>query len=429
MTTTPNTQSKIAKDQNTLVTATDIYADYAITQNAAMGSEVEYLVATPDNRLISPALHDTLKSVLSEADIAVSDEPLASIFELKTGAHRAAAPLIAEMAQASHNFKTQIERAGFSVHQIGYLGNINLKDAMAARLPSERADGLLEHFIKTGHELCARQPLMTTSVHLSIGYADIDDAYDAGRILMALTPSLTALCENTGGVFDGQMCRFNPSATIRLSQQDGRAGLSPVICAAANGEDMMRRQANHIFLTPMMMHIDETGAMRVTDESGMQPNMHHLQSRNLATRSNAMLSESMQYHMLKLTSLRDSFGRMTGKRIEVRMADNGPFQHNLLAKIGEAVGLDKDRRADIARDLKQAGLDPFAMTSGPSCITALNHVAMHREHAMKIPLGKSSTGHITSRLLDILDDGSDDIALARSTLKQGPAPTPIILRM
>lgn len=429
MTTTPNTQSKIAKDQNTLVTAADIYADYAITQNAAMGSEVEYLVTTRTGNLIAPAAHDTIKNDLSAAGIAVSDEPLASIFELKTGAQTEAALMIAEMDDLSTAFNTRIQQSGFAVQQAGYLGHITLNDAMDARLPSERADGLLEHFIQNGQEMCARQPLMTTSVHLSLSYADLDHAYDMSKTLMVLTPVLTALCENTGGFFDGKACDFNPSAMIRLSQRDGRGGLSPVICTAEDSEDLLRRQASHLYNTPMMMHLDANGSMRVTNDAGLHPSLNDLQKVGLNTASNAMLSESMQYHMLKLTSLRNSFGQMTGKRLEVRMADNGPFQHNLMARIGETIGLNADLRGDIIRDLSKLGLNPFAPETARASVQALNNVATMRHGAMKVPMGNSTVGHIAARLLDFLDTGSDDIAMARDTLKRGPAPTPIILKM
>lgn len=428
MTTTQNT-AKIAKDQNTLVTAADIYADYAITQSAAMGSEVEYLVTTKAGQLISPATHEVLKADFAAAGIAVSDEPLASIFELKTGAQTEAAAMIAEMDSLSADFNARVEQFGFTVQQAGYLGHMTLNDAMAARLPSERADGLLEHFIQNGQEMCARQPLMTTSVHLSLSYADLDHAYQMSKILMVLTPVLTALCENTGGFFDGKACEFNPSAMIRLSQRDGRGGLSPVICAAEDSEDLIRRQASHLYNTPMMMHLDATGSMRVTNDAGQHPSLRDLQNVGLNTASNAMLSESMQYHMLKLTSLRNSFGQMTGKRLEVRMADNGPFQHNLMAHIGETIGLNADLRNDIIRDLTKLDLNPFTTETARTSVQALNSVATLRHGAMKVPMGNSTVGHIAARLLDFLDTGSNDIALARSTLKQGPAPTPIILAM
>jgi hypothetical protein len=133
--------------------------------------------------------------------------------------------------------------------------------------------------------------------------------------------------------------------------------------------------------------------------------------------------------MLKLTSLRNSFGQMTGKRLEVRMADNGPFQHNLMARIGETIGLNADLRNDIIRDLTKRGLNPFTTETARTSVQALNNVATLRHGAMKVPMGNSTVGHIAARLLDFLDTGSDDIALARSTLKQGPAPTPIILKM
>lgn len=436
MTTTasPATASKIAKDLNDLVLPADIRRDYQIMQNPAMGSEVENVVTTPQSNLIDVATHDRLKDALASAGVPVSDEPLASIFEVKTGAHRNAEAMIGEMRKLNETFAACVRDEGYQPAKTGYLGHISLKDAMDHRIPSERADGLLEHFIQNGQDICARQPLMTTSVHLSVSYADMDHLYEMGKILMVLTPSLTALCENTGGVSDGQPVTFNPTAKIRLSQQDGRGGLSPVITAATSADDLMQRQADHIFTTPMMMHLDEKGTMQITDPDGKHPTMRDLQSRGLNTQSNALLSESMQYHMLKITSLRDSFGRMNGKRLEIRMADNGPFQHDFMALIGEAVGLNPAFRADLTRKLQQSGLDPYDPQTGQAANHALAAVAGNRAGAMEEKFGSTSVGAVAALLLDTLTEhyGSsapramDSVTAARKVLQGSQPATPVI---
>ncbi len=420
--------SKTAKNKQTLVTRADILRDYLITQTPAMGSEVEYIVTDNRSRLIGVDDHDRLKDALHQAGIPVTDEPLASIFEVKTKAHQSASPMIAEMAALHRAFSAAIRDNGYRPAQIGYLGNLTLNQAMAGRIPSERADGLLEHFIRNGQDMCARQPLMTTSVHLSLSYADIDHAYRMAKLLMVLTPSLTALCENTGGVFDGKPCAFNPSATIRLSQQDRRGGLSPVITAATDPLDLMHRQAAHICATPMMMHMDKDGVMRVTDERGRNPSLDSLTDKNLNTRSNALLSESMQYHMLKLTSLRNKFGQMTGKRLEVRMADNGPFQHDFMAVIGEAVGFNPAFRDALGEKLKTVGLDPFAPQTGPASEAALGAVAADRNGAMTKPFGTTSVGGVATLLLDLLEAhyGRDAVSDARNVMTRGKPPVPAI---
>lgn len=421
--------SKTAKNELDLVTQEDILRDYLITQNPAMGSEVEHIVTNDRSQLITVEDHDRLKETLHRAGIPVTDEPLASIFEVKTKAYQSAAPLIAEMASLHQRFSAAVRDQGYGPAQIGYLGHLTLAQAMAGRIPSERADGLLEHFIRNGQEMCARQPLMTTSVHISLSYADIDHAYRMGKLLMVLTPSLTALCENTGGIFDGKPCDFNPSASIRLSQTDRRGGLSPVITAATFPLDLMQRQARHICTTPMMMHLDKGGAMRVTDEQGRHPALEDLKKKKLNTRSNALLSESMQYHMLKFTSLRDEFGRMEGKRLEIRMADNGPFQHDFMAVIGEAIGFNPAFRAALTEKLQAVNLDPFAPQSGPASEAALDAVAGDRDGAMAIPFGATTVGGVTHILLDLLEAHDSDISAirdARTIMTHGKPTVPAV---
>lgn len=437
MTTAPVTTtapSKTAKDLTDLVLPADIRRDYEIVQKPAMGSEVEYVVTTAQSNLIDVPAHDRLKDALAVAGVSVSDEPLASIFEVKTGAHQQAEAMIGEMRQLHETFAACVRDEGYQPAQTGYLGHVSLQDAMDHRIPSERADGLLEHFIQNGQDICARQPLMTTSVHLSVSYADMDHLYEMGKILMVLTPSLTALCENTGGVSDGQAVAFNPTAKIRLSQKDGRGGLSPVITAATSPEDLMQRQADHIFTTPMMMHLDESGAMQITDPEGRHPTMRDLQHRGLNTQSNALLSESMQYHMLKITSLRDSFGRMNGKRLEIRMADNGPFQHDFMALVGEAIGLNPAFRTGLTQKLQQSGLDPYAAETGQAANDALAAVAGNRAGAMDMKIGNTTVGAVTTMLLDSLEDhyastaprAMESVAAARRVLNGTQPATPVI---
>lgn len=127
--------SKIAKNELALVTQEDILRDYLITQNPAMGSEVEHIVTNDRSQLITVKDHDRLKDALHRAGVPVTDEPLASIFEVKTKAHKSAAPLIAEMSRLHQKFSAAIRDQGYRPAQIGYLGNLTLKQAMESPHP------------------------------------------------------------------------------------------------------------------------------------------------------------------------------------------------------------------------------------------------------------------------------------------------------
>ncbi len=396
--------SKTIKNDNRLIYEADILDSYVTGGSPLIGSEIEHFVLRPDGKLISPETRNALVSVLAKNDVKSSEEPLASIFELKSSPHRSGLVLMDEMSGKNQQFLDIIRKSGFMPVQKGYLGNITLPEAMACRIPSERADMLLEHFIENGHDLCARQPIMTASVHVSISYSDIDHAYSVAKLLMTLTPPLTALCENAGPLFDGIKCGFNQSATIRLSQRSGRGGLSPCIPAAANPQDMMRLQAHHVFNTPMMMHLDDRNKMQITDETGEHPSLAVLARRGQNTVSNALLSESMQYHFLKFTSLRDEQGRATGKRLELRMADNGPFQHDFLVMLSDAITFDSHFRKELADMLTACGLPPFETTTGYSAVRALNAVAADRDNAMRLPYGAVTIGEICRKLCAALDE-------------------------
>lgn len=382
---------KVAKDERDLVTEEDIVRDYMVTQNVMIGSEIEHMVFTRNNGLITSAEHKTLKEKLYAAGVHTTDEPPACIFEVKSHPANNPETIIAEMTETNGLFEAVIVEAGYKPVRTGYIGHTDLADAIAHRMPFERSDGLIEHFMSSGNPMRARTPLMTSSVHVSISFSDIEHAYDIGKILMVLTPALVALCEQTEGIFDGKPCSFNPSATVRLSHQPTHAGLSTSLSEATDPEDMIRRHVRHIFNTPMMMHMDEAGDMQIVDRDGKQPSLNDLAVRGLNTRSNAMLAESMQYHMLKLTSLRDGEGRMTGKRLELRMADNGPFQHDFMVLLAAAIALDGGFRNSLESHLTAIGLNPHKRATAEFATAALDAVARDRRGAGNVPFGSAAT--------------------------------------
>lgn len=411
--------SKIAKNERDLVTEQDIVQDYMTTQTVAIGSEIEHMVFAVNDRLITPAEHETLKEKLLAAGVPTTDEPLASIFEVKSRPSQDPETIMAEMAAINGMFESCIRSEGYRPVRTGYIGHTDLPDAIAHRMPFERSNGLIEHFMNNGNPMHARLPLMTSSVHISISFADIEHAYDVGKTLMVLTPPLVALCEQTDGAFDGKPCAFNPSATVRLRHAAGHGGLSTSLTEAENAHDMIRRHVHHIFTTPMVMHIDKSEEMRVLDERGRQPSLNDLRAHNLNTRSNAMLTESMQYHMLKLTSLRNREGRMTGKRLELRMADNGPFQHDFMVLLAAAIATNAPFRKKVQSGLAAAGLDPFSPQTGALAEKALEDVAADRDGAMRTMFGKSSVGDICRIMLDSLEEHYSTASLpVRAALQQ-----------
>ena len=401
--------TKTAKNQHEPVTITDILNGYCITQDPKIGSEVEHVVLHPDRSLITARAHRDLSTLLTRANIPHSAEPLASIFELKTRPHKSAAALIHDMTPLKNRFHTAVRAAGYCPVETGYLGHVTLDDAMHHRIPNERADGLLDHFIRNGHAICARQPLMTASVHISISYRDINHAFEMAKLLMVATPILTAICANGGDRIDGRVCTINPSTTIRLSQQGGRGGLSPIIADATSPIDLMRRQANHIATTPMMMHLNAHDAMCVHDDAGNHPSFTALRGRGLNHASNALLSESMQYHLLKFTSIRDQNGHAIGKRLELRMADNGPFQHDFMARISDAITFNDDFRADLTALFTRAGLNPHGAQTGHHAMAALNKIASTpRAQTTHIAYGTQTIGTLAqamTRMVDTLKPG------------------------
>ncbi len=385
--------SKTRRSQETRADPSTILRGYMIEQTPAIGSEVETFVLHPDGRLIDVPTHDRIKAVMSKAGLHPTAEPLASIFELKTAPHKNTGGVIADMASQQSRLQTVMEVTGFVSRRQGYLNDHSFREAYDAARPNQAVD----YFLNRGEEICARAPLMTTSAQISISYADPDHAYRMARLLMVATPALTALCENSGNRLDGRPCAFNPGATVRLSQPDGRGGLSPVIKAAAGAEDMMIRQTMHICHTPMMLHFNKRGTLQTVDILGRQPTFSELGSQGLNTVANAALSENAQFHMLKLTTLPDG----TGKRLELRMADNGPFQHDVMCLVAGAVAFRDDARRDLADIFTRAGLDPFHYTTGARAEAALGAVAREREAACRLPYGESTVGKIADALIDI----------------------------
>jgi hypothetical protein len=111
------------------------------------------------------------------------------------------------------------------------------------------------------------------------------------------------------------------------------------------------------------------------------------------------------------------------------MADNGPFQHDFMAVLGEAIGFNAAFRAALSEKLKAVGLDPFAPQAGPQSEAALDAVAADRMGAMTKPFGPVTVGKVTDILLDLLEEYYSDspaIRDARAVMIHGKPPAPAI---
>lgn len=394
----------------------DILKEYLIEQEPYIGSEIENVVLTRSRGLITPEQSAGLMSVFAAAGLSVVGEPLASLLEIKSSRHKLALDMIDEMSLRDDAFLKAAQGAGYAVEKTGFLGRFTLEEAIAHRAPNERFDSVMGYFLKNGEELAAHQPLMTSSVHISISYADIDHAYDMAKLFMVMTPILTHLTDNGGFEYEGKPCVFNPATTVRLSQSDGRGGLSAVVSGASSPEDMMKRQAEHLWNTPMMMHLDKAGEMREANKKGRRPTLSQLEGKKLNTASNVYLTESMQYQLLKLTSIRGSDGKPKGKRLELRMADNGPYQHDLMAIMAESIGLDKSFRKALGKEFTRAGLNPASFDAALKANMALRDVAARQTG---FDYGNQSFERISARVLDMVEErfgAHDALYQARQSL-------------
>ena len=247
------------------------------------------------------------------------------------------AQLNLEIKDAWQEYKSAIHAQGLIPSDGALLPFVTLDSAKDNLVDRDRARGLV-----TGMDLFKapeflKVTLLCTSTQVSLSYKDPDDLYDLLTTGYALTGAIYGVFANHPAFIEGkEHQRLNTHPRAAFYEAFGKdGGIPDSLLNAKDGDDFVRRHAQHVFDTEMLFYYDEKQDL-VWPEKPVT--FAELKDIGLNTRSNYDLAESFVYTDFKVCNIRDDEGRPTGKRIEVRGFDAGelgalssiPFTHALL---------------------------------------------------------------------------------------------------
>ncbi|MAS88158.1 MAG: hypothetical protein CMH30_09345 [Micavibrio sp.] len=288
-----------------------------------IGTETEHLIADAIGRPLSVRATEEFAQMLFKEKIDHSREIFAGVFETKTDAYEPGdlKLLFAENAESNQRMQTVANNLGYILYALPFFPALTLQDALALRIRHPRADGLLRHLQKLNKERIVEHCVMTTGIHVSLGFETLDEALEICQLASMLIPILTMLTENSSHQSKHMMA-------YRRHGQGKRTDIQDYFFAAQNGQELINKHVEHIKSVPAMMFMDATGEAQVFENPDRES--FSMLPEALQTADNFFMIEKMQYNDVKLAAIKDKQGDVMGHRVEIRMADRGTYQHDFM---------------------------------------------------------------------------------------------------
>ncbi len=308
-----------------------------------IGSEIEHLIINDDNSPLDITICDKFSDILNAKKMDHSREIYSGVFETKTKAYRPShlMQMFNERAKHSKLIYETAEELGAKTSELPFDPDLTLDEAMEYNIKHPRADNLLSHLKSIGEDKIIEHCVMTTGIHVSIGFDDLDEALDIIKISSMLTPLLTLLMENNIGRDQGVVFKGNPTANKRHSQKE-RTDIQEYFYSSNTGEELINNHIQHILNTPAMMYMDGNEEVQIS-KNPHNTSLKKLSKTQEITEDNFFLVEKMQYNDVKIASLKCKDDNVIGHRVELRMSDNGVHQHDSMVLIALMIASKKGR--------------------------------------------------------------------------------------
>lgn len=269
------------------------------------------------------AMHATLKAKGHDAQLEAAGvleyaSPPAVLDKL--------APLVARVKADMQVFEDEAASRGYTRAPFCIMPTTTVEDALENRVPRERLEASLNVIETALNPNLNRIPLLTTGVQTSFSPKDSDEMFRMAHRGYALTPLLIAAMNSTAGYVENNDERLAHHPRGKYYEMYGESGgLAASFARAADPQSFVRNHIEAVFDAPMFFAYDHDGALiRSTKDDVIT--FRKLIDRGLNTQSNFELAETFIYNDIKVCNLRDEWGDVVGKRLEVRAADSGMHQ-------------------------------------------------------------------------------------------------------
>lgn len=249
---------------------------------------------------------------------------------------------------------------------------IGLKRSYFQELPDKTADDLLSRIVdverykimyapyRDDMRKCVQYFAVCKSNQVSVSAYDMDHMHQNIRRLYALAPFLFLLTDNSSAFSEGLAHAGHIGMVLRhAGLTEGRGGVPPYVFDAQNGEAFVRSHIHHVMNNPLFMYYDRDGVLNRVPSGDWGVTFNTLKARGLNIASNYYLAQSIMWPDVKVATLKDAEGVVTGHRYEARMFGVGMHQHQTAYIITSALAFDAGFAKAVDDLLARYGLDTY----------------------------------------------------------------------
>lgn len=410
-----------ASDLTEINEASDVFDLYAgAGKNAQAGIEVELTFINPEDPDLS-VMSLSQNRVLKNSAVAampdsdwVHNEPTSELLEVAS----IAAPFSDArfvLDDVNNKIKILCDKAE----------GIGLKRSYFQELPERSAEDLLTRIMdverykimyapyREDMTECVRYFAICKSNQVSISPYNMDHMLENIRRLYTLAPFLFLLTDNSVGFSEGKKFKDHAAMTLRHKGLDGwQGGMPDFVFQARSGEEFIASHIDHIMNHPLFMYYDREGNLNRVPSGDKSVTFNSLKSRGLNISSNYFLAQSIFWPDVKIATLKDSSGDVTGHRYEGRMFGVGMHQHQSAFIIMSALAFNDNFARGVDDLLMRYGFDNNDLAGSHDLVKKSYKTA--REHGgnfFNIAYGTGIMAEFAKEFADLIEAAADDMGL------------------
>ena len=394
----------------------DLYAGAGDQAKAGIEVEMSFInPESPDLDVMSLCQNKIVKNAAMAAHEKgdwVHNEPTSELLE------------VASIADDFSNMRRVLDDTNEKIQVLTQkAADIGLKRSYFQELPERTADDLLTRIVdverykvmyapyREDMAKCVQYFVVCKSNQVSVSPYNMDHMLENIRRTYLLAPFLFMITDNSVGFSEGKP--FAGHAAMHLRHQgllQGRGGVLPYVFTAQSGEEFVSNHIDHVMNNPLFMYYDREGKLTGVPSGDWSVTFNSLRERGLNIASNYYLAQSIVWPDVKVATLKDDEGVVTGHRYEARMFGVGAHQHQTAFIIISALAFHPHFAQRVDELLLSYGFDGDDLQSSHALL--LDSYKAAREHNGKflnIAYGLGSMAEFAKEFADLIEDVAAEI--------------------
>ncbi|MBI1300565.1 MAG: hypothetical protein GC137_02805 [Alphaproteobacteria bacterium] len=416
-----------ASDSTKVETSDDVFPMYdGVGENAKAGIEVELAYFDPEDPNLKPMTLAQNRILRNSAREKLKDLPPWLNLEATTDVLE-----VASIARGYENAKEVLDDTNLKIRTLTEKATeIGLKRSYFQELPDKTADDLLASITDVDRYQAFFNPYRADNIDLvryfsvcksnqvSVSYSDYDHLLKNVRRLYVLAPFLYLLTDNSSAFIEGKTFSGHIGMHFRHYglRENKRGNVVPYIFTAKTGEEFIANHIEHVMTCPMFVYFGEEGQLIKIPTGDWSTNFRTLKERGLNTASNYYLAQSTIWPDVKIATLKDSEGNVTGHRYEARMLGVGIHQHQTSFIIVSGLAFHPTFGDEVDALLCKYGFDVETLEDlYPQVSRAYQAARQHNGEFFNIPYGKGKMAEFAKEFAKLIERVGADMDLIEET--------------